>query len=61
MGWGKLGKELAKKLEGTTDRHTIEALGQITIQEIKDSESLEKQSNALKMVSREILKTFPRR
>ncbi len=61
MSWGKLGKELAKKLEGTTDRHTIEALGQITIQEIKDSESPEKQSNALKMVSREILKTFPRR
>jgi hypothetical protein len=61
MSWGKLGKQIAKKLEGTTDRHTIEVLGQITIQEIRDSESPEKQSNALKMVSREILKAFPRR
>jgi hypothetical protein len=61
MSWGKLGKQIANKLEGTTDEYIIEALGQITIQEIRDSESPEKQRNALKMVSREILKTFPRR
>jgi hypothetical protein len=35
MSWGKLGKQIANKLEGTTDEYIIEALGQITIQEIR--------------------------
>jgi hypothetical protein len=61
MSWGKLGKQIANKLEETTDESIIEALGLKTIQEIKDNESPEKQRNALKMVSREILKIFPRR
>ena len=61
MSWGKLGKQIANKLEETTDESIIEALGLITIQEIKDKESPEKQRNALKMVSREVLKRFPRR
>jgi hypothetical protein len=61
MTWGKLGKEIASKLEGITDEYVIKAMGELTIQEIKSSESPSKRSNALKMVSREILKKFPRR
>jgi hypothetical protein len=61
MSWGKQGKQIANKLEETTDASIIETLGLKTIQEIKDKESPEKQRNALKMVSREILKIFPRR
>jgi hypothetical protein len=61
MSWGKLGKEIASTLQETTDEFVIEALAELTIQEIKSSEPPSKRSNALKMVNREILKKFPRR
>jgi len=61
MSWGKLGKEIARTLQETTDEFVIEALAEVTIREIKSCESPSKRSNALKMVNREILKKFPRR
>jgi hypothetical protein len=61
MTWGKKGREIASKLEEMTDEGSIKALAFTTVEEIKRSESPEKRSNALKMVSREILKKFPRR
>ena len=61
MTWGKKGREIASLLEGMTDQDSIKFLGQTTIQEIKSAETPDKRTNALKMVSREILKKFPRR
>src|SRR3569832_1763604 len=61
MSWGKLGKEIARTLQETTDEFVIEALAEVTIRVFKSCESPSKRSNALKMVNREILKKFPRR
>jgi hypothetical protein len=61
MTWGKQGREIANKLGELTDEDSIKALACAAIQEIKRGKTLEKRSNALKMVSREVLKKFPRR
>jgi hypothetical protein len=61
MTWGKQGREIANKLGELTDEDSIKALACAAIQEIKRGETLEKRSNALKMISREVLKRFPRK
>ena len=61
MTWGKQGREIATLLDGMTDEVSIKVLGLRTIQEIKNAETPDKRTNALKMINREILKKFPRR
>jgi vacuolar-type H+-ATPase subunit H len=59
--WGEVGRELLQKLEGITDESAIKAFGNATIQNILNQEPTPKgRANALRMVSREINKTYPR-
>jgi hypothetical protein len=59
--WGKVGRELAEKLDGLTNEADIKALGGATIQEIlKQETTSEARMNALKLISRELLKRYPR-
>jgi hypothetical protein len=59
--WGGVGRELIEKLKGITDEASIKALGDATIQDILSRESTPKgRANALRMVSREITKQYPR-
>lgn len=61
MAWGEMGKGIAQRLEGLVDEQAIKVLAQEAIQAIHKQESEPaKRVNALKMVSREILKKFPR-
>lgn len=57
MSWGKLGKDIATKLETIDDPDAIRALGHETIESILKSPNPD---NALRQVNREILKVFPR-
>lgn len=58
--WGKIGRELTEKLDGA-DEATIQVLGKATLRDILTSEATyEGQSKALKMINRELLKTYPR-
>jgi hypothetical protein len=59
--WGAVGRELAQKLKGVTDEAAIKALGDATRQDILNREpTAEGRANALRMVSREIMKQYPR-
>lgn len=59
--WGEVGRELLQKLEGITDESAIKAFGDATMQDILNQEPTPKgRANALRMVRREINKTYPR-
>jgi hypothetical protein len=59
--WGEVGREVLGKLKGLTDEPSIKALGEETSRQILAQEATPKgRANALRMVSREINKTYPR-
>lgn len=59
--WGQIGRELTARLDGLTDEEAIKTLGKVTIQEIFERETTyQGQTNALKLISRELLKKYPR-
>ncbi len=61
MGWGQVGRDLAKKLQDSSDEDSIESLAIATMKEIYASEKTpDARANALKMINRELLKAFPR-
>jgi len=60
--WGKVGRELVSKIEAAADEATIQSLGEATLKDVlKEEKTPEGQSTAIKMISREILKSYPRR
>lgn len=60
--WGKVGRDVVKKLEGVTDENAIKDLALATVSKIRQhSETPAKRENARKSISREIHKVFPNR
>lgn len=61
MTWGKIGREITAKLDTLTETE-IKDLAEKTISQIMSREaSYESRNKALKLISREILKDYPRR
>jgi hypothetical protein len=61
QSWGSIGREIIQQLQGGIDEKALKKLGQATINKIYErEETAEKRDKALKMISREILKKFPR-
>ena len=61
QSWGSIGKEIVEQLERSIGETALKKLGQATINKIYEREqTADGRDKALKMISREILKKFPR-
>lgn len=61
QSWGSIGKEIVEKLETNIGEKALKKLAQATIKKIYEREqTADGREKALKMISREILKKFPR-